>query len=212
MNYIDPSGHWNEKLGFNYVINEYKNQWAIASTKGERDYWANQADILRNQIRASGKYLESDIMLSKDKMIPMDQIMKQAHTMFPVLSAIQGFTEGAAQYIENHPGEGFAVSAMSFSAFGKISKLEKGLNFAVKPAEHMANAARFVPVQTLTSAIKYGAKAADPRGSNAQMFYTIMYKNGKAYNLEVLYEKATNTIFHFEYTRKAIGPLEAIPK
>jgi hypothetical protein len=44
------------------------------------------------------------------------------------------------------------------------------------------------------------------------MHYTTMYKNGKMYNLEVLYDKATNTIYHFEYTRKAIGNLPKIPK
>lgn len=32
------------------------------------------------------------------------------------------------------------------------------------------------------------------------------------YNLEVLYDKKTNTIMHFKYTREAIGPLLAIPK
>lgn len=76
----------------------------------------------------------------------------------------------------------------------------------------MTNPGRFVPVQTMVSAIKYGEKYADPRGSDANMFYTVMYKNGQSYNLEVLYNEATNTIFHFEYTRKAIGPLSAIPK
>ena len=29
----------------------------------------------------------------------------------------------------------------------------------------------------------------DPRGSNATMYYTTMYKNGKMYNLEVLYDE-----------------------
>jgi len=52
----------------------------------------------------------------------------------------------------------------------------------------------------------------DPRGSLAEMHYTTMTKNGQTYNLEVLYDKATNTVYHFEYTRKAIGDLPAIPK
>ena len=42
------------------------------------------------------------------------------------------------------------------------------------------------------------------------MHYTNMFKNGKKYNLEVLYDEVTNTIMHFKYTQKSIGPLDAI--
>ncbi len=45
----------------------------------------------------------------------------------------------------------------------------------------------------------------DSKGLNAMMHYTTMTKNGQKYNLEVLYDKSTNTVYHFEYTRKAIG-------
>ena len=76
----------------------------------------------------------------------------------------------------------------------------------------MENPGRFVPIQTLQDAIKSTKGVADPRGSNAMMHYTTMTKNGQTYNLEVLYDKATNTVNHFEYTRKAIGNLPAIPK
>lgn len=76
----------------------------------------------------------------------------------------------------------------------------------------MENPGRFVPTQTLQDAIKSTKGVADPGGSNAMMHYTTMTKNGQTYNLEVLYDKATNTIYHFEYTRKAIGNLPAIPK
>ena len=39
-----------------------------------------------------------------------------------------------------------------------------------------------------------------------------MYKNGKMYNLEVLYDEISNTVYYFEYARKAMGNLPAIPK
>ncbi|WP_019555611.1 hypothetical protein [Propionispira raffinosivorans] len=76
----------------------------------------------------------------------------------------------------------------------------------------MDNPDRFVPVQTLRDAIESTKACLDPRGSLAEMHYTTMTKNGQTYNLEVLYDKATNTVYHFEYTRKAIGDLPAIPK
>ncbi|ACJ32545.1 Cell wall-associated Rhs family protein precursor [Anoxybacillus flavithermus WK1] len=92
---------------------------------------------------------------------------------------------------------------------GKVTK--GGLNLTKTTAKHMDNPDRRVPVQILQQAIK-GKGYKDPRGSNARMYYTIMYRNGKKYNLEVLYDKKTNTILHFEYARKAMGPLKAIPK
>lgn len=48
----------------------------------------------------------------------------------------------------------------------------------------MGESGRQVPIQTLQDAIRYGEAMPDPRGSNATM-----YKNGKMYNLEVLYDE-----------------------
>ena len=105
------------------------------------------------------------------------------------------------------------VAKMPEGASKSIFKnIDEGLNFASTPAKHMENPGRFVPTQTLQDAIKSTKGVADPRGSNAMMYYTTMTKNGQTYNLEVLYDKATNTVYHFEYTRKAIGNLPAIPK
>jgi hypothetical protein len=73
-------------------------------------------------------------------------------------------------------------------------------NFSSKAAEHMANPRRTVPVQILDQAIKSSKGIADPRGSRALMYTTKMYKNGKPYNLEVLYDNTTNTIWHFQYS------------
>ena len=75
-------------------------------------------------------------------------------------------------------------------------------NFSVsaKVAEHMTNPGRAVPVQILEQAIKGSRGVADPRGSRALMHTIEMWKNGKAYNLEVLYDKTTNYIWHFKYS------------
>ena len=84
------------------------------------------------------------------------------------------------------------------------------LNFASKPLKHMENPNRSVPVQVLKEAIGSGTPYPDPKGSSVQMFYTRIYKNGQMYNLEVLYEPKTNKIYHFKYSRKAMGPLPEI--
>ena len=94
----------------------------------------------------------------------------------------------------------------------RYKTLENELNFSNKALEHMGESGRRVPIQTLQDAIRYGKGLPDPRGSSATMYYTTMYKNGEKYNLEVLYNKDNNTVYHFKYTRKAIGNLPAISK
>ncbi|MBC1568160.1 hypothetical protein HCJ20_04445 [Listeria sp. FSL L7-1425] len=83
-------------------------------------------------------------------------------------------------------------------------------NYTNKVNEHMANLDRAVPVQILKEAIKGGTPMPDPRGSRATMYYSEIYINGKKYNFEVLYDNVTNTIYHFKYDRRPLGPLSAI--
>jgi hypothetical protein len=84
-----------------------------------------------------------------------------------------------------------------------VSALRGGkelFKFSAKAAQHMSNTGRAVPIQILAQAIKGSKGLADPRGSRALLHTTEMWKNGKAYNLEVLYDKTTNTIWHFQYS------------
>ena len=76
-----------------------------------------------------------------------------------------------------------------------------GLNFSGAAATHMGESGRYVPMQILQDGITYGTATADPQGSNATMYYSNMYKNGTQYNLEVLYNTDTNTIYHYMYYR-----------
>jgi hypothetical protein len=71
-----------------------------------------------------------------------------------------------------------------------------------------------VPIQILDKVIKSPmAVMKDPRSaSNAMMHYSQMWKNGKLYNIGVLYDCQVNWIMHFQYTQKTLGPLERIPK
>ena len=84
------------------------------------------------------------------------------------------------------------------------------LNFTNATLRHMHDPARHVPHHILRETIRFGHVMPDPRGSTAQMFFATITKNGRLYNLEVLYHRATNTIWHFEYSRDAIGHLPAI--
>jgi hypothetical protein len=46
----------------------------------------------------------------------------------------------------------------------------------------------------------------------SKLYYLKVYINTKSYNLEVLYDSASNSIFHFKYTRDAIWNLLEIIK
>ena len=85
-------------------------------------------------------------------------------------------------------------------------------NFSGTTLNHMNDPNRSLPVSILKHAIKNGKGLPDPQGTKALMYYTQIIRNRKTYNLEVLYDQATNTISHFMYTRDPIGPLKAIPK
>lgn len=65
-------------------------------------------------------------------------------------------------------------------------------------------------MQILIDAIESTEGVADPQGSSALMHYTTMFKNGIMYNLEVLYDEGTNTVYHLKYTQAATGNLPAI--
>ena len=75
------------------------------------------------------------------------------------------------------------------------------LSFSHAAKKHMSEAARKVPIQMLEKAIKYGKAARDTRGSKAIMYTTDMWKNGKKYKLEVLYDWSKRMILHFKYYR-----------
>lgn len=113
---------------------------------------------------------------------------------------------------EQSPSSGSPGPDVEIGAGRTYSNLDDGLNFSNRASEHMRESCRQVPMQTLQDAIRNGEAMADPRGSNATMYYTTMHKDGKMYNLEVLYDKKTNTVYHFMYARKAMGNLPAISK
>ena len=85
----------------------------------------------------------------------------------------------------------------------------QGLKFTATTAQRMATSGRFVPLQILQLAIKYGSKGADPQKVKGAVMYTIKMSKyiGRAadgpifkeYTLEVILREADNTILHFLY-------------
>lgn len=116
-----------------------------------------------------------------------------ATSIFSTWKAIKGL-KGILKLSKNNISSLFRFQrTISSSISQSVPKLTS------KVVKHMENPHRYVPMRILQEAIKYGKAVPAPRGSRATMYYIEMYKNNKIYTLEVLYDKQTNTIWHFLY-------------
>jgi len=95
---------------------------------------------------------------------------------------------------------GFLKNAVGKGSVGKQGK--ELFKFGGSAGRHMVDKNRAVPIQILEQTINGSKGISDPKGSRALLHTSEMWKNGKAYNLEVLYDKPTNTIWHFKYSPK----------
>ena len=86
----------------------------------------------------------------------------------------------------------------------KVMRLAKRITYTNTVASHMANSSRYIPKYYVANTIKYGKKAADTgvRGfkklSN-RTAYSSMYKNGRKYQVKVVYNKFTKRVYHAHY-------------
>lgn len=128
---------------------------------------------------------------------PEGIMFKAFHETLPIASQKQPFQE-AANKLANIVAD--------------IEKERELFRFTGTAEKHMTEMHRRIPIQILNDIIQAPISIApDPRGStNALMYYAKMWKNGKQYNVEVLYDKATNQIMHFLYTNEALGPLPKV--
>ncbi|MBL0743092.1 DUF6443 domain-containing protein [Chryseolinea lacunae] len=149
-------------------------------------------------------------------------VIRLGAPVVPYFRAIFGSSEAAALAAKPNPFIGARPVASGAVPLAGGAAAESGaaqggrelFNFTKTATAHMDEAGRMIPVQTLDNVIKAPlAVVKDPRSAtNAMMHYSQMWKNGKLYNVEVLYDQATNTIMHFKYSNDAMGPLLKIPK
>ena len=107
------------------------------------------------------------------------------------------------------------ISAMRSLLRGVMSA--RMLKFTATTAERMATKGRYVPVQMLKMALRYGAREADPQGAKGAFQYTLKIIRsdpaiapglnpaaswaGKTYTLKVVVkeEVTSSTVLHFHY-------------
>ena len=121
-----------------------------------------------------------------------------------IYTVVTGTVIGTATGAALGAGVGLTAQAIGLTSSGVVGTglyktLDQGVNFTKTTLQRMNDSCRFVPVQTLIDAIKHGDPSADPQGTKAIMYTIDLIKNGTSYKLEVLYDKASNTILHFLY-------------
>ena len=160
--------------------------------------------ILKDGLKATGgavlKYAEEHYpeLVEKGKELLTEVEEAAAEAKDKVVEVIPEIVSEAKETVTNVVSES-----------GKI--VNDVFNFTDVTTRHMQERGRKLPIQVLKDAIETGYSVLDPQNSsNAKMYYKTICVNNKPYNLEVLYDKATNTILHFLYTSEVIGNLPAI--
>ena len=98
------------------------------------------------------------------------------------------------------------------TALSTLSKEAKAVSFSEKAGSRLLDPNRTVPIDILEHTINNSIGYIDEQGSRAMTYYSKYIKNGKEYNLKVLYDEASNSIWHFHYSRDAMGTLSRILK
>jgi len=80
--------------------------------------------------------------------------------------------------------------------------------FTKKTISRMEDKSRMIPIHILKDILDAPLHVLpDPQGTSALMHYARMWRNGKLYNVEVLYDLQKNLIMHFLFTDDPLGPL-----
>lgn len=142
LTHIDPSGHWDTNITANWTINEMKWQWSKAfesNNTTKMQHWANEANKLRDRMRASGMS-EASIMQSSDSSISQALVSQLAK--ISTLSWIESDPLGIKLYTDaanllipdptsatgtlNGPGKFFNAGQLFESKFSSKSGLNLG--------------------------------------------------------------------------------------
>ena len=209
VNYVDPLG-----LGYDEVADALDviiNNKSRMQTPGtpSHEYWTAYSNILlaKEQIENDVIYIE-DWSNLKNVLSPL--INGDNNSIDSIKNMHSAVIEGEKNYKRDKNITDFVFTAGLTVVSIPVAKIasssatttfvtESGINIAHKAAEHLGEKGRYVPISILETAIKYGIAKPDPQGSRATMYYIEMFKNGEPYTLEVLYDKVSNTIWHFLY-------------
>ena len=82
----------------------------------------------------------------------------------------------------------------------RIGKVAKSLKFTKTAMRRMSDSNRYVPRYILAEAIVTGKRVVDPQDAkNAIKIVSSMFKSGKKYQLNIIYNKVKKIVMHFHY-------------
>ena len=162
--------------------------------------------------------IANDIMLQAF-MMPMFQAQRAKPLLDRLLVRPQGFGQQvrAIEAFQQPALRSGFVSEVTVSRLTErhISKIKPSFYFSEAAAKQLIRSDRAIPMQIIQDIVRNPiAITKDPRRAldGSLMYYSRIYRNGKLYNVEVLYDKNLNKISHFKYDRRPMGPLEKIKK
>lgn len=128
-------------------------------------------------------------------------------------SIANGSTKISSTNFSVHSATGIQeIGEIGFIEHIKHIKSDKMFNFTDTALNHMQTPSRWVPMHLMKEVIEHPtAVLPDPRNSiNANMYYSQISRNGKLYNIEILYDPAENRVLHFKYDPGPLGPLHKV--
>jgi hypothetical protein len=199
----------NQNLSFG-AIAEFSGQ-VIAYEKGLREVVnaANGGNIFKEY---GTKILYNKSVDNQQTVISTQNLIneKNGQLLGVMVAGVQALAIAAGSVgIKAGPGPRGVFSSGTQQA---IVESQAGFKFTNTTIKRFVDPSRTVAATDLRSAVS-GKAYADPQGaSGASAYYSTILRNGKSYNLKVIYNEESNTVFHFHYSRQAMGPLPKIPK
>lgn len=125
--------------------------------------------------------------------------------------------------IQKELGEQVYVDAQEVVAKNKADQLaadivkegiiegKEPFKFVDGALDHIMEPHRKIPIATMQDVIQNPMHVIkDPRGTSASKYFSQIWKDGKLYNAELVFDKSTNEVLHFLYDQGALGPLPKV--
>jgi hypothetical protein len=188
-------------VGFlNRFVNGGKSTLNFVRSLGTAQGWKNIGQGFVNFAEMANIYSVNGLMMRTQ----MGMAVNDYVSNIPNMSAYElGHDSG---FLFEKVVEVALVSQGTSLTVNAVTKGKTLFNFTKTAGAHMDEVGRMIPVQTLDDIIKAPTHVLkDPQGTKALMHYSQMWKNGKLYNVEVLYNKASIQSCILSIRRKVWG-------
>jgi RHS repeat-associated protein len=203
LDYIDKNNlSFGAAAEFQEAVTEYYHGLEAVALYNKSDFEKLDRSVINNKSVSNYQTVNISVGMMRESHANLWQFMgTSSEVAFFVASMGVGIRPGGG------PRAPFSSNAQQ-----SIVESQAGFKFTGTTIKRYVDPSRTVAASDLRRAVG-GTPYTDPQGAaGASAYYTTILRNGKSYNLKVIYNQETNTIFHFHYSRQALGPLPKINK